>query len=288
MRRATLLMLLFSGLLALNVVWAEQMVTEIIPLKYRMLDEIIPTLQPLVPPPGTVTGMNNQLVVRTTPDNLQAIRDVLAKLDKRPRKLMISVKQGRWEDLRMYLAEVTGSYKKDKVEVTAGNPAREGRGLNVSVEGDDGSRTNARVWSSRGRDDEVGVQRIQVLEGQEAFIQTGQSVPVADRSYGYGWRRPSGSVRYKDVSTGFRVVPVVNDDRVTLQISPHNARESRTDGGKFDYQAASTVVSGRLGEWMVIGGSQDDATSSGRGTVFSTRRDQNINQAILLKVTEMH
>ena len=56
----------------------------------------------------------------------------------------------------------------------------------MSVDGDDDSRANARVWSTRDQADRVGVQEVQVLEGREAFIRTGQSEPVGERSYGYG------------------------------------------------------------------------------------------------------
>ncbi len=293
MRRLPRLILTLFGLLVATPATAEQLVTEVIPLGYRTLEEIIPTIQPLVPPPGTVTGMNDQLVVRTTPGNLKVIKDVLSKLDHAPRRLVISVRQGRWEDLRLYLTETTGSYQRNDVKVSVGEPVREGRGLNRSVESEDGRSLNSRVWSNRGRDAEVGIQRIQTVEGQEAFIQTGQSVPVADRYYhgwrgrGDGWRSRSGSVRYKDVPTGFYVLPRIKGDRVTLEVSPYSSRESRQGGTKFDFQAANTVVSARLGEWVMVGGSKEDPTFSGEGTTFSTRRDSNVNHAILLKVTEL-
>ena len=286
MNRLSRVLLTVFTLLAAAPSAAETLVTEVIPLGYRTLEEIIPAIQPLVPPPGSVTGMNNQLVVRTTADNLQAVKDVLSKLDHAPRRLLISVRQGRWEDMRLYLAEATGSYQKKDVRVTADESVRHGRGLNVSVEGDDNRRLKGRVFSNRSQDKEVGIQRIQTVEGREAFIQTGRSVPVADRYYG-GWRGRGGSVRYKDVTTGFLVLPRITGDRVTLEINPQRARESLRDGGTFDIQGANTVVSARLGEWVLVGGSEEDPTASGRGTVFSTRRDSNVNNVVLLRVTEL-
>ena len=286
MKRLNRVLFALFGLVVASPGWTQELVTEVIPLGYRTLQEMIPVVEPLVPPPGTVTGMNDQLVVRTTPDNIAAIKDVLSKLDSPPRKLVISVRQGRWEDLRMYLAESTGSYRKDDVKISAGEPLREGRGASASVDGDRNSRINARVWSNRSQDDEVGIQRIQAVEGREAFIQTGKSVPVADR-YRYGWRGAGGSVRYKDVPTGFYVLPRVKGDRVTLDVSPFSSRQSPHGGAKFDYQTANTVVSGRLGEWILVGGSEEDGTFSGKGTVYSTRRDSNVNKTILLKVTEL-
>ncbi len=53
---------------------------EVIPLQKRMVDEVIQIIRPLVAPGGTVTGMNNQLIIKTTPSNLAEIKQVLRKL----------------------------------------------------------------------------------------------------------------------------------------------------------------------------------------------------------------
>jgi len=275
-----------AGLLVAALAWAEEMVTETVPLKHRTLDEMVPMLRPLVPPPGTLTGMNDQLVVRTTPSNLQAVRDVVAKVDLPPRRLMIAVKQGSSDELQRFLANATGGIRSGDVEVSASKRARPGRGLNVSVDGDDDSRANARVWSTRDQADRVGVQEVQVLEGREAFISTGQAVPVGQRVYGFG--TVHDSVRYQDVTSGLYVVPrLTGDDRVTLDVNPHSARLSPRGGGRIDFQEANTVVSGRLGEWIMVGGSRENATFSGNAITRSTRRNDNVNQGILLRVTEL-
>ncbi len=275
---------LIPCLLATITAWAEGLVTEVIPLHQRAMSDMVHTLRPLVPAPGTVAGMDGKLVIRTTPSNLEEIRAVLAKLDRPPRRLLIAVRQGRWEDLRASLIEATGSVQAGDVTVSTGKDADPGRGLNVGVETDD-SQANVRVWSTRPRDDEVGIQRIQATEGQEAFIQTGQSVPVGERVHAFG--RVVDSIRYRDVTTGFLVTPRVTGDRVTLDINAFSDRLSAEGAGKIDVQQASTVVSGRLGEWILVGGSQEDGTFSDRGTVYSTRRNENVNRAILLRVTEI-
>ncbi len=285
MRKDSQWMLLMFSLLVAMAAWAQSLVTEVIPLHYRAMSEMLRTLEPLVPAPGTVTGIDSQLVIRTTPANLEEIRGVLAKLDQPPRQLLISVRQGRWEDLRRFLIEATGSVQTGNVHISTGSEARPGRGLNVGVSSDD-SEANVRVWSTRGADDEVGTQRIQATEGQETFIQTGQSVPVGERVVGYGG--VVDTVRYRDVTTGFFATPRVTGDRVTLEINPFSNRLSDQGSGKIDVQQVNTIVSGRLGEWMLVGGAQEDGTFSGRGTVYSTRRSENVNRAVLLRVTELH
>ena len=45
------------------VAWAQQTVLEVIQLKYRRVDEVIPVLQPLVPAQGSVSGLNPESTV---------------------------------------------------------------------------------------------------------------------------------------------------------------------------------------------------------------------------------
>ena len=66
---------------------------EVVTLKYRSAKQVIPVIRPLIAPGGTVSGMQNQLILRTTKANLEDIRKILASLDALPRRLMIYVRQ---------------------------------------------------------------------------------------------------------------------------------------------------------------------------------------------------
>ena len=66
---------------------------EQIPLHYRMAEELLPILQPLVPPGSVVTGTGNVLFVRADATTLRQVRDAVASLDRAPRQLLITVGQ---------------------------------------------------------------------------------------------------------------------------------------------------------------------------------------------------
>jgi type II secretory pathway component GspD/PulD (secretin) len=66
-----------------GAVQAQQTTLEVITLNYRNAEEVIPILKPLLAPEGTVTGLNNRLVVRTTPGNLAELKQVLAMITPR-------------------------------------------------------------------------------------------------------------------------------------------------------------------------------------------------------------
>ena len=61
MRRTVILLLLLLAPLAYG-----QHALEIIPLRHRTVDQVLPTLRPLLAPGGTLTGQANQLIVRTS------------------------------------------------------------------------------------------------------------------------------------------------------------------------------------------------------------------------------
>jgi type II secretory pathway component GspD/PulD (secretin) len=116
-------------------------------------------------------------------------------------------------------------------------------------------------------------QSVRVLEGSSALIRVGQSVPAGIEQVivGPGGAVGSQSTQYRDVDSGFYVTPRVNGNRVTLEISSANDRVVDPATGATRIQRVETVASGRLGEWIELGGtweqrSQQDSVILGRSS----------------------
>ena len=237
---------------------------EIITLRYRSAEQIIPMLQPMVEPGGALTGMQNQLVIRASQRNIDDLRRILATLDAMPRQLRISVRQG---------ADIAASDRGGSISGTVGTG---------------GSNVQARIVDSSSASNSGVTQTLQVLEGNVAVIQAGQSQPVANRAV---TRTPSGalvvtdSTSYRDVTTGFSVLPRVSGDRVTLEINPQ--RDTPGPGGTVNIQRASSIVSGRLGDWIELGGISQSETRSGSGILSSSSASRSDNRSIWVKVEEL-
>jgi len=74
---------------------------EIIELKGRHADEIIPIIKPFVSPDGSIAGINNQLIIRTSRENMQEIRSLLQRIDRPPQTSAHFSAPGccrRWEE----------------------------------------------------------------------------------------------------------------------------------------------------------------------------------------------
>jgi type II secretory pathway component GspD/PulD (secretin) len=264
--------------------WAQQTVLEVIQLKYRRVDEVIPILRPLMPPQGSLSGLNSQLIVRTTPQNLQEIKQILATLDAAPRRLMISVRQDADLERRREGGQVSGSAQVgENVTVTVpGRPTPPG----ATARADD---VRAKVYSSESQKTDRVSQQVQVLDGNRAYIRVGQSVPVRTRQYvdTPAGRRLTETTEYRDVDSGFYVVPRVSGATVTIEIFTAADSLQSPATGATNIQRVHTVVSGRLGEWIEIAGIGQEATRRDAEILARSSDARREDRRVLLRVDEV-
>jgi len=256
---------------------AQKSALEVITLRYRAAEQVIPVLRPLLDKNGTLSGMQNQLIVRTTRANLAEIKRVLEKLDAVPRRLMITVRQDAAVDRDRAQADVSG-----RIRMSGGNASVIGTG---------------RIDGTRSLDADRNTQTLQVLEGSSAFIRMGQSVPVQQPQVqpamvnGKLVGHVGTSVEYRDVTSGFYALPRLAGDRVTLEIKPQrdtlSSPEQNLPPGSVNVQQAETTVSGRLGEWIEVAGVVQGMPNQQAVILGSTRDVSGDNRRILLKVDEI-
>ena len=243
------------------------MAIEVLPLRHRLARDVIPIIEPLVAPGGTVTGTNDQLIVKTTAANLAEIQAILDRIDRAPRRLRISVRQN-----------LGGSAESGEETLAAG----------AGTGGDAFVRYG--VTSTRGRGDEASSYFVQTLEGSPAWIATGQAVPLPrqDVYVGPGGVTVSEGVEYRDVSSGFYAVPRLNGDRVTLDLYPRLHRMQPDQTGVIATQEEQGQVAGRLGEWMAVGGGADRDFDGRTNTgTASTRRRGVETYGVWVRVDEV-
>ena len=238
---------------------AQSLVMGILPLRYRTADQMVPLIRPLVPAPGTVSGIQNQLIVHTTPQNLAEIRAVLERIDTMPRRLLISVRQDvdQASGVEGVAAGVRAGVGQTEIAVGSVPP---------------GAAAGVRAYSTARSGTDRAMQQVQALEGQPAMIEAGRSIPVPVRQIARG---PSGlqaidTVEYREASTGFQVVVRLSGEEVMLDILPQRQSIAQGAGpGTVDTQQLSTTVRGRLGEWIDLGGTV--RTSGDRQSVLLGR-----------------
>lgn len=275
-----LTVLLFAG-----AAHAQQQL-EIINLKSRTADQVLPQLRPFIEPGGALSGMNNQIFIRASDANRRQIKELLAAIDRPPRRLLISVRQDADSTSTARGGEVSGSVGSGGVRIESRRTIIGGAGVEVR-RGDDVVR--GQVYDSRSAGSERVSQQVQVVEGGKAYINVGTSVPVPLRQVVVtpGGAIVSESVVYRDLGTGFYAEPQLSGDLVTLTISPTRDTPGSYGPGSANVQRLTTTVSARLGEWMQIGGSVQEESSDRDGSMrYSTRRGSS-GRTVQLKVEEL-
>jgi hypothetical protein len=249
-----------------------------IELRYRLADDLIPALQPLLEPGGVITGMDAVLFVRTSPANLEQIRQAVAMLDRRPRQLLLSVGQGTVEDDRGAVVRGTATIGNDDVQAGVNRPP-----------GDD---TAVSVYARQGmqRTDLRNVSSIRALEGTETFIAIGQSAPITTTQVSPGW--PGSTVvqttEYRDASTGFYATARLSGDVVTLEVSPQQQRiGGLASDRRIETAGVTTRVSGRLGEWIQVGASAGTSRSDDSGLLTLGSHSDAAGYGVWVKVEEV-
>lgn len=262
---------------------ADSTVLEVIPLKHRTLDQVLPVIRPLAGPDGAVTGLNNQLIVRATPADMARIKSILDQIDTAPRRLLITVRQGAAGTSERGGAVLSGKTELGSGAAVALPPDRGREGAEVRT----GAGLQARIYDSRSSREEGVVQQLQTLEGSPALIQVGQSLPVPERTVMVGGQGATvvEGTRYQDVTRGFYVLPRVNGNMVTLDLMPQNNRPG--PGGSIELQQVSTSVSGRLGEWIPVGGISDQGSSTTSGVGRYASRGTANASTIWVRVEEL-
>lgn len=267
--------ILAALLLAIGVARADEV--EVIELKYRTPDQIIPALRPLLEPGGALSGMQNTLIIRASRANIAQLRQVVATLDRMPRRLLISVRQDAAGSFDTRDARVSGTVGSGDVRVGVDEPPRRDSGVSITAR--DAQGTRADRFTSQ----------VQALEGSPAYIAVGQSVPVQGSIV---TQTPGGTVvrnttTYQNMSSGFAVIPRLSGDRVFLDIAPQTASPGGAGPGAASYQQIVTTASGRLGEWFPLGGIDQSATRSQSGVLSGGSATRVGTSSVWVKVDEI-
>ncbi len=250
----------------------------VIQLQHRPAEEIIPIVEPMLGAGDAISGQGFQVFLQASPQTLERVKGVIEVLDVAAKVLQVSVFQGSERDLgglgidaRLKIEGADAS-----VEVGSDRDNNDDAGGSVTYSTGRGSASIDGISTQQSLRQHP-IHQVRVTEGTEAYIETGERIPYF---YGAAWRGRrgfAGSVEYKDAVTGFYVVPRIRGENVVLEINPYKNTRGNTDGDNIDTQAAGTTVTGRIGEWILVGGvvQQVERSQSNKGSTVATQGRSN-------------
>jgi type II secretory pathway component GspD/PulD (secretin) len=259
-----LLLLLFM----LPAITLAESVVEVISIYNRPASEIQPLLLPLLENTDQIVANGDSLIVKTSPERLQTITNLIRKLDNPLNNLMITVIQSR---------------------DTAAAQLNAGIGLDINVPlnhpADPRGHVRGHYDQFHGRNNNQNTQTIRTLEGVPAYIKVGNIVPITNRQTyrdGYGYSYENRSTQLVEATTGFEVTPRLVGQQVFLDVSPWSDRFNAQ--GQIQTQEANTSIRANLGEWVDLGSVNQSTQSSGNTPFSYNRQSEQNNLHVLVKV----
>ena len=274
--------LLFILFFLLPVTSQAAMIIETIDLHYRSTEEIIPIVTPMLDSDASITGTGYKLIIKSSPENIEQIKKMITEFDVDPTQLLIHVAVNNKQQMQDSEASVNVQATNQGSTISIGNnrptPVNGG-----TPDSDNRIKYDARIFDNSQTRDQPVSQVVRVSEGYWATIEMGQSIPIISRV-----RNRDGTVtetvNWQNVTRGFRVMPRTNGEQVTLTIIPHSDNIDPATPARINVSGMETTLTGKIGQWIHIGGTQEITANDSSGISYRTRiRDTTQNQ-IWLKV----
>lgn len=275
----TLCCLLFSAQIMAATVF------KIISLQHRFAKDILPAIQLLAGSDGTITGMQNQLIIRVSPEKMAEIEQVIATLDVARQNLKITVRSQSDLQTERNGVAVTGRKRIGNVEIGTSHinnrlPRIANDGVQIDI---DNNQSNARISNN---------QYINVIDGERAFIRVGQSVPFAQEWVTLTRRYISvqRTTEFVDISTGFAVRPRSTgnsgESEVELEITPRiaNFNSQPNQRGYIDFEELTTVVRVSRGEWLDLAAVMQQKDEVSRAILNKMTGNQSLSNQLSIRV----
>ncbi|MBN1572301.1 MAG: hypothetical protein JW984_03800 [Deltaproteobacteria bacterium] len=219
----------------------------LIQIKHRPADELVELVLPLLTESGKVTAdlNTNSILVVDERESLERVKEFIARVDRPSKQVRIKAKffdENGFSDLKL---GVNWLYSDDHFTVgnITGTPM--GRGLYIDASPSGGT----------GRSHREIAQELLIASGSSGDFVTGRSVPVDGRVTIYLRNRgiKIEGVTFRDVSTGFKVTPVVTGDgKISIDIEPFLSYFADERRGEIVFKEARTSVVSADGRDVVI------------------------------------
>ncbi len=277
MKKPTLPVLLL--MLIIPTIALAESVVEIVTVYNRPASELQPLLIPLLESTDQIVANGDSIIVKTTPERLQTITNLIRKLDNPVNNLLITVIQSRNATADQLNAGIGFD-----IDTPLSNPS--GSRYNA---GNDRNPFQARMYGQNSKinstHDNQNTQTIRTLEGETAHIKVGNTYPITNYQVypgGYGYPAVTQSTQLVEASTGFEVTPRLVGQQVVMDVSPWSDRFNGQ--GQIQSQEAQTTIRANLGEWVDLGGVDESGQSAGNTTFSYNRQSRQNNLHILVKV----
>lgn len=228
---------------------------EIIQLRYRTADELVPLIKPHLPDTASISGANDRLVIRADAADIAMAQRLVNELDHEPRSVLVSVRQG---------SQASDNH------------------ADFNVSGDTHHGTRIRILRSDSAHSSQNRQQIRGLEGRPLQISTRTLLPMSNHIVWLG-QHGAGSAKQTqlvELEGGLYAVPRLRDNQLEVDI----LIQDRSERDPLTSRQVVTTVSGQTGEWIAFASTGGADRDSSRGTIHRSRNASQKSETLWLRV----
>lgn len=248
---------------------------KIITLQHQLAEDILPSVQPFMQQDGTVTAMQNHLIIRTSSENMAEIEQIIARLDVARQNFKITVSQQNNLETTDNAITLSGRKQFGKLEISNGKHSHK-------------REAGAQISISDTQTDTQGSSRqfINVTDGERAFIRVGQSIPFTQEWISLTQRYVSiqRTTEFVDINTGFSVRARNIGEQIELEITPSIAQLNQNS--VIDFVQLSSIIRVKQGEWLDLGGIMQQKDEVSRAILSHKKNSQQIKSTQLKILVE--
>ncbi|RFA28337.1 hypothetical protein CAI21_12190 [Alkalilimnicola ehrlichii] len=233
---------------------------ELIELTYQDAEEIIPLLQPHAAGGVTLSGQGSTLILRGSQHDIDGLRTIISQLDRAPQAIRVSVRSDR-----------------SMTQQNAGG-------------GVQSSERSVRVYGTRRADDGSGTQTVRGVAGRPLHIARSIALPVTEFDIGQDQDGIQYSQRqtYIHAANGFYARARLQGENVTIDLMVDTGEfPDRQFQRPHQRQQLVSQVSGRVGEWILVGETMQQERQSDDSMVYRSRRRGLEDNQIWLRVERL-
>jgi len=194
-------------------------------LRHRSASELLPLIKPFLDPKSVIRANNNKLIIRTNRVNLDEITRLISRLDKKQRKLRITLRQ------------TTTPLK------TSDSDYRLHGNNNIY------STLRTTTVTSNFQQQDIS-QTVYVSEGKPAWISAVKTFPVVVQA-----GRRKVSIKHRSLTSGFYVKARLTQSGVEVSINSQRQRHNPSHENRTLGNHQQTILNAKLGIWFPIGNS---------------------------------
>lgn len=264
------LLLVFS----VSQVFAQSPLVEVFDVHYSDANELVNVVDGVLSKEGiaTVSSSSNSIIVRDYPANIAEVKKLLARLDKKPVTMLITVQFIEEEKAKKFTAGLSFRTSGRGWRV-ATIPSPSTDGISVLLE--------AKTSNISGKKKQF----IRILENREGTIFYGRQHPVVETSrhtYPGGGSVTSKNTTFKETGTSIKVTArIVENGKIMVSLTPETGRYNKGEKSFSVNRAETTVIVDDPGT-IVIGGIDGGASSSGMGIPGGVKKREKTTHSVMI------